>query len=278
MAVENPFGDWDDYTPELMEKDAARINSHSSGTTRKLENGRHVYRALPGKKGWGSPFRETHTHWFQDAKGKFGYLCPADMEPGKRCPIDPAVAQLAASPNDVDQKAADQIKSKPRGLLNMIRLKSDGTWTAPETYDLPYKTVYKKLVEKAKDPDAGINFSHPVTGCDIIITRTGSTKDNTEYAVELARKSTQLQVVDAIQTQPDVTKHGNPSGRSLMERAIEAVEDMTGLPAGGPVIDHRPTQALAAVPAPRAAAPAVPAGPTAADDIDGSTAEDDLQF
>lgn len=191
------------YTPEAAEEDAKA--SVRLGAFLKLTPGQHKLRFLPPPVGKRSPFKKVNQHFFEVNGEKVVFVCPR-YEIKKPCPGCQQVAELSATGNTADRELAKQYRAQERYFANVIDR------AAPEkgvqVFQVPWN-VHQVLIALAKDVDAGGDFTHPESGFDILITRTGTGKNDTRYTVFPAKKSSPLlpnaeEMNALIEGQPDL--------------------------------------------------------------------------
>jgi len=206
-----------------------------------LSVGRNVIRILPPKAGVRSPFFVVHEHYIEmTGRDAVKFTCPR-MHAKRHCIACAKAEELRATGNQVDRDRAGSLFPRKRIYTNV--LDRNAQEQGPKI--LPFgKTIHEKLIAIRKDPDAGGDFTHPMTGFDIIIERTGTGKRDTRYEVFGARRASKLS--DDIETmngwidlQPDLTHFavvktddeiramfgGQPSGGGGGERRARTAQD-----------------------------------------------------
>ena len=180
----------------------------------KLVEGRNVLRILPPTVGSKSPFHRVWQHYITTDDGKLVvFECPwrgkhgSEREP---CPACEEAERLDRSTNPLAQERARRFWPTRRVYANAIdrSCPDDGVKLL-----VVGKMIYEGLLNLAKDPDAGGDFTHPETGFDIIVTRTGTGMD-TRYKVTAARSNSPLseddgeadEWLDTMHTLPDTVR------------------------------------------------------------------------
>lgn len=178
------FGTYDAEQAEQDQQDAAAGGKNFV----KLKEGRNVLRILPPPKGKRSVFRVVHQH-FLEAPGVKGSLICAKAEARKPCPICAKVEELRNSQSKKDQAIADDLYARRRVFVNVIQRSDEAA--GPKVLACG-KKIHEALLALRNDQDAGGDWSHPIEGYDIVIARSGSGKNDTEYKVLPARGSSVL--------------------------------------------------------------------------------------
>ena len=185
---------YEDWSPEAAAEEEAQSKAEGGFGPPyvKLREGRNVVRILPPLPGQRSPFVRIWQHFLKDAEGNtVVFECPQRGKPSheaQRCPACAEAERLDKSPNPVDKKRARDLWPSRRVFANAI---DRGDEDAGVKLLAVGKTIHEELLNIAKDPEAGGNFTHPVTGFDIVITRTGTGMD-TRYKVTAARSNSPL--------------------------------------------------------------------------------------
>lgn len=194
-----------------LEKQNSKIeNTGSSGGANftKLVEGRNRLRFLPPLAGEKTPFKVVSEHYITAKNGQgVSFACPrAEQMP---CPACDEFFRLKKSSNPLDQEDAYKYRVRTKVYANVIdRNKPDGV----KILTFP-KTVWSGLMRIAKDSEEGGDFTNPTDeGFDIIITREGTGKLDTTYAVNAARSASPLaedatQIDEIINSQYDLEKY-----------------------------------------------------------------------
>lgn len=167
-----------------------RQGMESSGGTEwmKLKPGRNVVRVLPPPMGKRSPFRTIYQHFISSPTGPIVFVCPR-LEQKQPCPACQKAEELRGARNEEDQRLANELFARRRVFCNVIdRAEPE---KGPKVLGFG-KTVHEQLIALREDEDAGGEFTHPLSGFDIIIERAGTGKNDTKYSVRPARNSSQL--------------------------------------------------------------------------------------
>ena len=169
----------------------------------KLKVGRNIVRFLPPLKG-NKPFVTVHQHFINvpGSDRPVVFNCPRLAKVGP-CPACERIDQLLASRDSTAEKLAKSYKANRRSFANVI----DRAEVERGPKILAFtKSVHNDLVDIRSDEDGGGNFVDPVKGFDIIISREGTTKMDTRYKAVASRKSSQLENMEWIEAQHDLSK------------------------------------------------------------------------
>lgn len=240
-AIAN-YGQWDD---EAAEKDAAAAKSSGSGKWMKLVEGRNVVRVLPPRKGQRSPFFTVHEHYIETPGGSaVSFACPRKMG-GGNCTVCNFAEQLNKSPNKVDRDRAYSLWPRMRVYMNVVdRIAEEAAFD--DDKDLPDilldslrilavgRTIYDDMTKIRLDATDGGNFTDPGgAGFDIVINRTGKTKNDTEYMLLASRKTRPLssdpELVAMYLEGMAVLEGCLKRAEDLDEDEIAAIEDALGI-------------------------------------------------
>ncbi len=175
----------------------------SDGKFMKLEVGRNVVRFIPPPIGRSSPFVTVFQHYIQmpGMVKPVVFNCPRLMA-NSICPACKKSDQLVRTGNKVDKEASRNFWASRRIYANVIDRKDPDA--GPKILGFG-KSVFEMLLNIRKDPEAGGDFTHPIEGFDVIITREGMGLRDTNYIVNVARQATELGNPAWIQIQPDLT-------------------------------------------------------------------------
>jgi hypothetical protein len=254
------FGTYDEETAAQEKADCAA----GSAQFYKFKVGRNILRILPPPPGPGqkSPYKTVFQHFIQMPGGSKSVICSkAARTP---CPVCDHVAELRKSKLAQDQQVASDLFARRRVFANVIDRADEAAGPKVAAFG---KTIHEQLSALRNDKLAGADYLDPENGFDVIIERTGSGKNDTEYDVRLARKSTPLQsagdlevMQEWIDNQHDLAAFARlPSPaeiRALLTGEDPAEEEDEEADASPP--RH---QAVRAAPAGRASAPRAAAAP-----------------
>lgn len=220
------YGTYDEETAEQEKEEL----SAQGAEFMKLKVGRNIVRVLPPPKGEKSPFRVVFQHFIEMPGGSKSVIC-ARLEAKKPCTVCEHVNRLRKSTIKADQDAANDLFARRRVFCNVIDRSDEASGPKLLAFG---KTVHEQLTTLRTDPAAGGNYIDPFEGSDVIITRTGTGKNDTKYQVALARKTTTLEkhgnekiMQDWIDNQADLNKFAKlPSTAEV--RALLAGEEPPG--------------------------------------------------
>ena len=213
------------YDPEEAEKEQEELDKLGSGSFLKLKVGRNVVRVLPPKLGQRSPFTMTYQHVINKpgAAKPISFNCPRMMSK-KPCPVCQKAEQLRSTGRDADYKAAGDLLPRLRVYCNVIDRSNPEA--GPKVMAIG-KTVHEELVALRRDQDAGGDYTHPETGFDIIIKRTGTTKNDTSYDIKPARENSPLGDMEWIEMQANHSRYAQvPSIEDIRKMLLgDAADD-----------------------------------------------------
>ena len=252
--TEPNVSDWAGWAEDDAGRDAEAANEGGGGgfTYFKAKVGRNVVRCLPAMPGR-KPVHVTHQHYVElPGRPKVVFNCPLAMKAeGVRCPVCEKRAKLLATGNSADRETAFGLA--PRFRAYMCVVDREHPELGVQVYGFG-KTVMKGLKSLRDDPDVGDFFRPGPDGFDVIIERTGTGKNDTEYSVRPAVKNTPLGDLSVIEAAPDLaTLSRVPSEAEIRARLkgdndevkrIRDAERNAALPAGG-----APSKTPAALPA-----------------------------
>lgn len=153
----------------------------------KAKEGQNSFRVLRAKEGdpW---YVDVEVHYGLGPEGKDRVPCLLFLGEAN-CPACDDIAKLKSSSSQSDRDRADKIKPSHHCLINILDLDAIGKgvqiWAASETKAF-------ELMEYYIDPEWG-DFTHPKTGYEIRMKRTGTGRNDTSYgAIKLAKSPSPL--------------------------------------------------------------------------------------
>lgn len=196
------YGDFGTYELEEVTKEEAWAKGGSSKYM-KLGLGRNVVRFLPPPMGKKSPFVYVFQHFINlpGYPGPIIFNCPRLMQ-NSPCPACIKSDKFARSSNPADNEAAKSLWATRRIFANVIDRRDEVA--GPKILGFG-KGIYETLLNLRKDPASGGDFTHPLHGFDIIITREGTGKNDTSYIVTVSRQTTELGNPEWIAQQADLS-------------------------------------------------------------------------
>lgn len=172
------FGEYDEETA-AQEKE----ESESSGQSfMKLKPGRNIIRVLPPPKGQNKLFRTVYQHWIDMVKKS---VTCARLEAKRPCAVCQKVEELKKSKLKIDQDMASDLFARRQVFVNVIDRNDEAAGVKILRCG---KTIHEQLLALRTDEEAGANYSHPLTGNDIVIERVGTGKNDTKYKVMLGKQ------------------------------------------------------------------------------------------
>lgn len=184
---------YEDFSIEDAQDAAEELDKlDQSDEIRKLPKGDSTFRMLPGKAGLWKAMIVVQEHWMDSENGdRITFVCPrTHAKPSRRCPACEREARLKGSANPRDNRRAYEFRAKTQGYANVVDRKNEEA--GPKIWKFG-KTIYEQLISLRANPDAGGNFTDITeNGFDLVITRKGEKKEDTEYVVRSARNFTAL--------------------------------------------------------------------------------------
>lgn len=156
---------------------AERQMSAGSSTFLKLAEGRTVLRILPARLGEKAMLVSFNHYINVPGQNAITSNCSQRMA-NKPCPICQQAAKLEASPSRLDNERAKEFFPRLRVYANVIDRAHPES--GPQVFAFG-KSIYEPLAAFRKE--AGVDFTHPVEGFDIIVVRKGMSANNTKYKV-----------------------------------------------------------------------------------------------
>jgi hypothetical protein len=186
----------------------------------KLEVGKNVVRFLPPPIGRSSPFVVVHQHFIRTdgMSTPAVFACPRMMSK-KPCPACGEADRLRATGNPADRERAGEFFSSTRVFSSVIDRKHPEMGPRVLAFG---KSIHKELTAIRKDEADGGDFSDPTGGFDIVITRVGTGKNDTEYSVRTRAPAPLAdsveQMNDWIEAQVDVNVYARvPTAQELQK-------------------------------------------------------------
>jgi len=241
VSLDDLFTAYDDDAVRRDIAEAAKVGGVRTVTLSKLEPGTYSFRVMPPKRGVKSPFHVAFKHFVKGGEKTRAVVCAKSMA-GLPCGVCDEVDALKNTGNPTDAAVADDMK--PTFSVTFAAIDED----LPVDPANPMsrfcvveakKQVHADLLKLHGNRAAGGDFSHPVKGFTIALTKTGSGM-GTEYKVAAALSGirpfdTQERMVQVLTEMPDISlRDPIPSAEE-----VEAVLIECGLRA--PVAGSAPT-------------------------------------
>jgi len=150
----------------------------------KWKVGKNVVRFLPAPVGQ-KPFVLVLEHQLNIA-GKFiNFACPRQMAK-KACPVCRKIDEKKTTGNPADYERAKEWFPRKRIYAYCIdRVEPE---MGPKIVAVG-KQIWEQLKQMREDVDFGGDFTHPITGFDVVVNRKGTSKHDTEYLCKPTRQS-----------------------------------------------------------------------------------------
>lgn len=205
---------WGSYDLDAAKTEEEKLGENSGGQFFNFVAGKNRIRFLPPPVGKRTPFLLVQQHYIEVQGGAASFNCPRLMA-NERCPGCEKADRLKASGNAADFEEAKKYFPKLRVYANIIDRAHPELGPQVVAYG---KMIHEKLVKLRTDEDAGGDFTHPETGFDMVVEKTGE-KKSTKYEVRPARHSSPLGDFEWIETQHDLSRHANvPSIDEIREK------------------------------------------------------------
>lgn len=190
------------YDLEAVEHEEERVADEVTSEFMKLKEGRNVLRFLPPMVGVPSPFTISYEHFIDLPSGKSArFACPQQLAK-KACPACEMALKLKRSKSAREKESAWHWKPKRRVYANVIDRGNEEMGVRILVFG---KQIHDNLREMRKDHG---DYTNPEEdGFDVIITRRGTTKTDTEYSVSPTRGSRPLGNLEWIGAQYDLSSY-----------------------------------------------------------------------
>lgn len=179
------------YTPEAAEAEKQEVDKVFGAKIIKFKVGRTPVRLLPPKEGHETPFKMIWMHFVDlPAEDKPAvFPCPRKMA-NKPCLVCAKAEELRTSGDEAIVEKAKRLFSKRQWYANAIDRKQPEEGVQLVAFG---KEIMNQVVGIRKTfADDGIDFTNPYEGYDIVIERTGTGKEDTEYTVQARAKPSPL--------------------------------------------------------------------------------------
>lgn len=196
--LDDGMAQYDGWSVSSEEREAAKPKG--DGRYYKFAEGTHQVRVLPWRpdapadaEGRQSPFLVIPMHYVEVGGKRTGHVCPRVAQEGGKCPTCIAVQMLStgnALQKGIAEEAGISNDVRANGLVERDGKGAASLWQSVEDAIAFLKIlklpggVHRKLLQHGaprKEGGMGVNYIHPLQGQDHLITREGSTRDNTKY-------------------------------------------------------------------------------------------------
>lgn len=227
--------------------------SGMSSKSIKPKEGRNTYRILAPNADWveaagGQFWADLGVHWIKaDPNGKpIAVVGDCDTVYQKPSILNSAIEMaIESAPDEATKELYSSWKARRSVLINVIDRQDKGN-TDPQILELTATTFGKVLDIIQLYGEAGEDITDPVSGVDIVITRTGKGL-NTNYDVAVAPGKSAPVPKDVLDKSADLPKHiGENFFRGEEQKALNAIQEISGvaLPRIGSSASRTPTPAL----------------------------------
>jgi hypothetical protein len=182
--------------------------------------GENEIRLLP-PPGLRRPYAMRSQHWLRNGNQRMSFNCPAAEDDSVKCFLCGVVAELKASDNKDDKALANDIKAKPQWLY--IILDMEHPKKGPQVYGAP-KTVCQDIARLVTDKkDYGPIILDPVKGYNLVLTREGTSQNDTEYSVRGRINPEDVTEFIEKADPPDIAALCEPASNKDMQAAYEEI-------------------------------------------------------
>lgn len=217
--------DMDEAAKEYDEGKAAR-----GLKTTKLKEGKNVGRVGPPRPGNKLPFTKFWVHGVGEGTSFRSFQCP-EKHLGQACSACEEVSRLFRTGNALDREIANKMRVKVEAYCNWLDMSDvQAGWQVLRLAEGTYLDLMAFMKGAPEKDEPAVNFSHPVTGRNVVIVREGTNKQ-TRYKCSLGASGPK--------PLPEGVSLAEMKDLSQAVRAMPA-EQVAGLMAGGPVpTDHQ---------------------------------------
>lgn len=211
----------------------------NSGSIFKFKEGKNILRVLPALEGKELPWVETYSHYhgnWANSDKALVFNCPKQMA-GQRCPSCEQYSKLMATGNPIDYKNARNYSPVLRVYASIIDRKEPEVGVQVVAFGL---SVLKGLQNLLIDEDIyGEDFTHPLEGADLIVTKETKGKEYPKYSVSIrAREYDRLadsadQMREWLQARPDLDSYAKVLPYDVIMQKAREIEEQSD--ANGPM-------------------------------------------
>lgn len=207
MSNNNGLELYGDFSIEAAQDDAELLKKKQGNFIRTLEEGSHKFRFLPPRAGETSPFKIVWEHYVDLASGGTGFVCPREMAK-QPCPTCRESARLLLSDKPADQERGKRLQ--PRQYTYALVIDRNDEAAGAKVLRIG-RSVHQDLLNFRNE--LKLNFTHPQTGIDIIITRKGKGLNDTEYKTITDPEGrsplceTNEELIDLFESLPDLNSY-----------------------------------------------------------------------
>jgi len=196
----------------------------------KFKVGNNYLRFFPPLAGRKSPFRVVMEHYLKIPGGKvLSFACPR-YEQKLRCPVCDKADTLARTGNPRDRDAAFELYPNKRIYCNIVNLEEPEKGVQIVAIG---KKIFEKLIAIRKNEDVGGNFTDPQIGFPILITRVGTSMNDTKYdAYAIVKKAGPIADMSWLEQLNDLERFART--KTYEEIVAGWTGDMPAMPAAPP--------------------------------------------
>lgn len=243
--------------------------SNNNGDVAKLKDGRNVIRIIapsmedaPWVGETGQWWADQGVYWIKPSENAkpIAVVGDSDIVYGESSPVGLAIEHALSAPglSETDKKLYASWKARHSVLINAV-IRDSGS-DDPQVLELTKSTFGQVLDIWSLFAAEGIDITDPLSGTDIIITRTGKGL-NTEYTVATAPVSKPIDK-GVLKKTTDLPKFIEQKWfRGEERKAVNAISQISGMSLPSNLLPSTASTASAAMSMPGMSAPAIPAIP-----------------
>lgn len=215
------YGKWD---ASAVVEEQKFLDEGDGGEFMKLAVGRNVVRFLPPPPGARSPFLVVYQHYVEvpGVQKPVVFACPRVMLK-KPCPACQKAAELRRTGNPADYDFAAKLMPRRRVFAEVINRAEPERGVQVLAFG---KLIHEELRKLRDENEGGGDYTDPVNGFDIIIHRTGTGKNDTEYSVKAVRTNSPLGNDEWLEMRPGLDRFG------VVKSAEQIMELLSGVASG----------------------------------------------
>lgn len=180
------------FTDDGLNASSQEADALSGSNYVSLDVGDTALRFMPPPEGKNSPFRITAIHYVKspsDPEKSLVFACPR-VELKAPCAVCARAQQLSKEPNPVVRQEAKDLECKMRILANVMNRSNPSAGVRILGFG---KSIFDQLKSLRRNPRLGGDYTNPLSdGFDVVITRTGTGKNDTKYIVSADRNTSPL--------------------------------------------------------------------------------------
>lgn len=170
------------YKADAMTREKEELDRVFGAAIIKLKVGRNIIRLLPPKEGQDTPFRMVWMHFVPVAGNDKPEVFPCPRkEANKPCPVCAKAEELRSSGDDALFEKAKTLFARRQWYANAIDRKTPTEvklLAAGKEIQTQINAIARNLMEEDR-----IDITDPYEGIDLVVERSGTGREDTEYTV-----------------------------------------------------------------------------------------------